>query len=157
MSDTAFAHGKNEEIDILNFTASTDHTFSTLDSGIETPSVLLVDNDPFEGTLYRTHASETKINIHFLTNVLYESFQKKIHSDFMSSVEIDDTSFLSNCTTHIKGAKCNIKLDSHFKSIELSGIGCKLWGEERFPKITQFLYKKLMQELDSQLEDPSHS
>ena len=157
MSDTAFAHGQNEEIDILNCTASTDHTFSTLDSGTETPSPLLVDNDPFEGTLYRTHASETKINIHFLTNVLYESFQKKIHSDFMSSVEIDDTSFLSKCTTHIKGAKCNIKLDSHFKSIELSGIGCKLWREERFPKITQSLFKKLMQELDSQLEDPSHS
>ena len=67
-----------------------------------------------------------KINIHFLTNVLYESFQKKIHSDFMSSVEIDDTSFLSKCTTHIKGAKCNIKIDIHFKSIELSGIGCEL-------------------------------
>ena len=77
MSDTTFAHGQNEEIDILNCTASTDHTFSTLDSGTETPSPLLVDNDPFEGTLYRTHASETKINIHFLTNVLYESFQKK--------------------------------------------------------------------------------
>ena len=61
MSDTAFAHGKNEDIDILNCTAPTDHTFSTLDSGTQTPSILLVDNDPFEGTLYRTHASETKI------------------------------------------------------------------------------------------------
>ena len=104
MSDTAFAlYGKNDEIDILNCTALTNHTYSTSDSGTETPSVLLADNDPFEGTLYRTHASETKINIHFLTNVLYESFQKKIHSDFMSSVETDDTNFLSKCTTQIKG------------------------------------------------------
>ena len=158
MSDTAFAlHGKNDEIDILNCTALTNHTYSTSDSGTETPSVLLADNDPFEGTLYRTHASETKINIHFLTNVLNESFLKKIHSDFMSSVETDDTNFLSKCTTQIKGPKCNIKLGSHLKSIELSGIGCKLWREERFPKITQSLFKKLMQELDSQLEDQSHS
>ena len=73
----------------------------------------------------------------------------------MSSVEIDDTSFLSKCTTHIKGAKSNIKLDSYFKTVELSDIGCKLWREERFPKIAQSLFKKLMQELDRQLEDPS--
>ena len=64
---------------------------------------------------------------------------------------------MSKCTKHIKGAKSNIKLDSHFKSIELSRIGCKLWREERFPKITQSLFKKLMQECDSQFEDPSHS
>ena len=41
MSDTAFNHSLNEEIDILNCTALTDHTFSTLDSGTETSSVLL--------------------------------------------------------------------------------------------------------------------
>ena len=145
MSDTAFTHSKNEDIDILNCTALTDHTFSTSDSGTETPGVLVVDNDPFEGTLYRTHA-ETKINIQFLTYVLYESLQKKIHSEFMSKVEIDDTSFLSKCTTHIKGVKCKKKLDSHFKTVELSGLCCKFWSEERFPKITQSLFKKLMQE-----------
>ena len=41
------------------------------------------------------------------------------------------------------------------KTVELSGISSKLWREERFPKIAQSLFKPLMQEFDSQLEDPS--
>ena len=44
----------------------------------------------------------------------------------MSSVDIDRTSFMSKCTTHINGAKCDLKLDAHFKSVELSGIGYKI-------------------------------
>ena len=39
--------------------------------------------------------------------------------------------------------------------IQLSGIGSKLWREERFPKTAQSLFKQLMQELDIQLKDPS--
>ena len=62
---------------------------------------------------------------------------------------------MSKCTTHVRGVKCIIKLDSHFKTVELSGIGSKLWRNERFPKIAQSLFKQLMQEFDSQLEDPS--
>ena len=52
-----------------------------LQNGIQeqifTSSVILEYNDPFEGTLYRTHASEVKVDIQFLTNVLFDSFQKK--------------------------------------------------------------------------------
>ena len=70
----------------------------------------------------------------------------------MNSVDIDDKNFVSKCTTHIKGAKCDLKLDSHFKTVELSGIGSKIWREERFPKVAQTLFKRLMQDLDSQLE-----
>ena len=51
-----------------------------------------------------------------------------------------------------KGAKCDLKLDSHFKTVELSGIGSKIWREERFPKVAQTLFKRIMQDLDSQLE-----
>ncbi|MCG8045342.1 MAG: hypothetical protein N0E48_06700 [Candidatus Thiodiazotropha endolucinida] len=114
-------------------------------------------NDAFEGILYRTHVYESKINISFVSNVLFETFKQKIHSDYMNSVDIDATSFVTKCTTHIKGAKCVIKLDSHFKTVELSGIGFKKWREERFPKIAQSLFKKVMQELDSLVEDPSQN
>ena len=102
---------------------------------IYTSSVILEYNDPFEGTLYRTHASEVKVDIQFLTNVLFDSFQKKICSDYMNSIEIDQTSFVSKCTTHVRGLKCSMNLDRRFKTVELSGIGSKLWREERFPKI----------------------
>ena len=82
-------------------------------------------SDPFEGVFYRTHVYESKLNISFMCNVFFETFTQKIHSDYMSSVDIDETSFISKCTTHVKGAKCDIKLDSHFKTVELSGIGFK--------------------------------
>ena len=36
--------------------------------------------------------------------------------------------------------------------MELCGIGSKIWREERFPKVAQTLFKRLMQDLDSQLE-----
>ena len=39
--------------------------------------------------------------------------------------------------------------------MELSGNGYKIWREERFPKVTRALFKRLMQDMDSQLEDSS--
>ena len=85
MSETAGTHSKTGEImskhethvDVSNCSASTDSNSSKWDSGTDTVSVILEYNDPFEGTLYRTHASEAKQDIQFLTNVLFDSFQKK--------------------------------------------------------------------------------
>ena len=82
-------------------------------------------------------------------------FKNKIHADYTSSVDIDETSFVSKCTPHILGAKCDIRLDRHFKTVELSGIGFKKWREERFSRIAQSLFKRLMQEMDSMIEDHS--
>ena len=48
-----------------------------------------------------------------------------------------------------------LKVDSHFKSVELSGLGFKLWREERFPQIAKSLFKRIMQDLDSQAESSS--
>ena len=114
-------------------------------------------SDLFEGTFYRTHTSESKLSIDFISSVFFEAFKNKIHADFMNSIDIDNTTFVSQCTTHIRGAKCEIKLDSHFKSVELSGIGHKAWREERFPRIVQSSLRRLIQGLDSILEDPSQN
>ena len=112
-------------------------------------------SDPFEGILHRTHASEAKFSIEFISSRFFDAFRQKIHADYMSSVDINETNYISKCTTHINCAKCDIKLDNHFKTMELSGIGYRLWREERFPKISQALFKRLMQELDSQEIDSS--
>ena len=162
-SETTCSQNKIEEsvikqqssVDVSNCTISTDTNSSILDLGTDSSSVILLNDDPFEGHLYRTETSETKVDIQFLTKVLFESFQQKVHSDFMNSVEIDETTFISKCTTHVRGAKCSMTLDSHFKTVELSGIGCKVWREERFPRITQTLFKQVLQELDSQTEGDS--
>ena len=110
--------------------------------------------------MHRTRASEAKFSIEFISSRFFDAFRQKIHADYMNSVDIDETNYVSKCTTHIKGAKRDIKLDSHFKTMELSGIGYRLWREERsreerFPKISQALFKRLMQELDSQMIDSS--
>ena len=73
-------------------------------------------------------------------------FQNKIHADFRQSVEKDDTTFIS---------KCDLKLDWHFKTVELSGLGFRKWREERFPKVAQYLFGRLMKDIDSQLDGSS--
>ena len=114
-----------------------------------------VSNDQLEGTLYRTQVFESQINIVFQSRVLFDMFLKKMHSDLRQSVEKDETTFVSKCSTPFKGVKCNLKLDSHFKTVELSGIGFRLWREERFPKVAQSLFRRLTEEVDSQLEEPA--
>lgn len=134
---------------------STSMAFSSWNSEPGVSDTTGVFNDPFEGILHRTHASESKYSIEFISSRFFEAFKQKIHADYTSSVDIDSTNYVSKCTTHIKGAKCDIKLDSHFKTMEVSGIGFRLWREERFPKISQALFKRLMQELDSEIAEPS--
>ena len=134
------------------------HTFSSWDSVSQisnSPCDSIEFKDPFEGIFYRTQIYETKLHIQFVSNAFFGTFRRKIHYDFMNSIDIDETNFISKCTTHIKGAKCNIKVDSHFKSVELSGLGFKLWREERFPQIAKSLFKRIMQDLDSQAENSS--
>ena len=135
-----------------NDRASRNDSSSSWNSESDISNRILVYNDPFEGIFYRTHTSESKVSIQFVFGVFFETFKNKIHADYMNSVDIYDTNFVSKCTTHIKGAKFDLKLDSHFKTVELSGIVSKIWREECFPKVAQTLFKRLMQDLDSQLE-----
>ena len=115
----------------------------------------VIASDQLEGNLYRTQVSETKISITFQSRVFYDMFQNKMHADFRQSVEKDDTTFISKCSTHVRGAKCDLKLDRHFKTVELSGLGFKKWREERFPKVAQYLFGRLMKNIDSQLDGSS--
>ena len=85
-----------------NDTASRNDSSSSWNSESDISNGILVYNDPFEGLFYRTHTSESKVSIQFVSGVFFETFKKKIHADFMNSVDIDDTNFVSKCTTHIK-------------------------------------------------------
>ena len=144
---------KQDTIDaILNDTTSSCNTLSSWDSESEISNSDMTYKDSFEGVIYRTHVSEAAISIQFVSGVFFEAFKEKMHADYMNSVDIDSTNFVSRCTTHIKGAKCDIKLDSHFKTVDLSGIGFRIWREERFSVIARSLFKRLMYNLDSQLE-----
>ena len=134
------------------------HTFSSWDSVSQlsnSPCDSIEFNDLFEGIFYGTQIYETNLHIQFVSNAFFGTFRRKINSDFMNSIDIDETNFISKCATHIKGVKCNIKVESRFKSVELSGLGFKLWREEPFPQIAKPLLKRIMQDLDSQAENSS--
>ena len=85
----------------LNETDPSVATESSWNSESDLPGTQVDFNDPFEGILYRTHVSESKLDISFVSSVFFETFKNKIHADYMSSVDIDKTSFISKCTTHI--------------------------------------------------------
>ena len=125
-------HAVQNDIDMSD-TSSSNITSPLWSSKSNISCEALNFNDQLEGIFYRTHVSESKLNISFVSNVFFETFKNKIHANYMNSVDIDATSFISRRTTHVHGAKCDIRLDSHFKTVELSGIGFKKWREERFP------------------------
>lgn len=126
---------------------------SSWDSSVEPPDTTGLFIDRFEGTYYRTQINETSITISFVSKVFFDIFKNKIHSDFLPSIVIDEATSISKCSTHVKGAKCELMLISPSHTVVISGIGFKVWYEERFPQITQALFKRLMTALDSFMEN----
>ena len=62
-----------------------------------------------------------------------------------------DNSPVITCITHVKGLKCEMQIDQVSKSVKVSGIGHRLWRNEHFPKVSTSLFKRYVQERDSQL------
>ena len=98
----------------INSDSSTGSNFAHLDScsGVsvteaENVESTVISNDQLEGTLYRTQVREPKISISFQLRVLFDMFHGNVHADFQQSVEKDETTFVSKCSTHIKGVNCD--------------------------------------------------
>ena len=89
---------RSENTDIELSSGYSNSPSSSYDSVIETQDMSLFSHDQFEGIFYRTKISESKISISFVSKVFFDIFKNKIHSDFLQSVEIDETSFISKCT-----------------------------------------------------------
>ena len=70
-----------------NSSVSTD-SFSTsfTNSSWNSSGEAHIFSDPFEGILHRTHASEAKFSIEFISSRFFDAFRQKIHADYMSSV-----------------------------------------------------------------------
>ena len=75
------------------------------------------ENDILERILYRTTQEENKTTMKFMSNAFFNFFYAKMKADFACSIEIDETSFISKYTTHVKGVKCQVIIDSHFCSV----------------------------------------
>ena len=55
----------------------------------------------------------------------------------MNSVDIDQTNFVSKCTMHVKGAKCDIKLDSNLKPLISVGSVISFGEMSTFPELPE--------------------
>ena len=118
--DSGISVIKSEPSDAsFNSTLSRSDTNSSWNSESDNTSSGMGYIDPFEGTIYRTHTQQSKLCIEFVSAVFFNTFKDKILADYMNSVDIDPTSFISKCTTHIKGAKCELKLDCHHRRLKL--------------------------------------
>ena len=79
------------------------HTLSSWDSVSQmsnSPCDSIEFKDPFEGIFYRTQIYETNLHIQFVSNAFFGAFRWKIHSDFMNSIDIDETNFISSNGCH---------------------------------------------------------
>ena len=76
-----------------------------------------------------------------------------IKAGFSSNIDIDETTFITMCVTHVQGLKCELVLDSHFNTVTITGVGHRLWRSNYFSKAAKVLFKRFVQEFDSQDSD----
>lgn len=110
-------------------------------------------DDQFEGIFYRTSTEETEISLNFVSNVFFNAFRNKLTADFSDSLKYNELQSVFKCTMHIKGLKCDVKVDNTTNMVTVTGVGRLIWRGEYFPKITQTLFRRYVQEADSQVLD----
>ena len=74
-----------------------------------------------------------------MSNAFFHMLLSKLKAEFASSIEIDETSFISKCVTHIKGLKCEIIFGSHFCNVTVTGVGHRVWRDCYFSKAAHCL------------------
>ncbi len=121
---------------------------STLSTDSATSITQNMQGDQFESILDRTTQTDCTTKIEFVSQGFFTRFAAKMQSDFSSSINIDRTSFVSKVTTHTKGMKCDIAMDSHFRTVTVTGVGHKTWREFRFPAIARSLFKRFVAHAD---------
>ena len=82
-------------------------------------------------------------------------FLSKVKSDLSRSIDVDATSFITRCVNHVRGLKSETVMDSHFDTMTVTGVGHRLRCECAFFKVSQSLFRRFVQELDSQINDQS--
>ena len=136
-----------------------DSSFSTISTSLlsEKSFEARYESDIVEHILYRTTQEENKTTMKFMSNAFFNFFYEKMKADFACSIEIDTTSFISKYTTHVKGVKCHVIIDSHFCTITVAGVGHKLWREYYFSKAAHSIFRRHLQDKEERDTDLSES
>ena len=125
---------------------SSSSTLSNSDIFLEKSTEEQYEKDILERLFYRTTQDESKTTLTFISHVFFSMFLSKTKSDFLSSIDIDETSTVSKCVTHIKGLKCEILLDSHFCTVSFTGVSHRIWRDYYFSKAAHSLIRRHLQE-----------
>ena len=107
--------------------------------------------DQFEGIFYNTYITDCMTKLRFISSAFFTCFCSKLKADFGIDINRAETSPASTNYTHIQGLKCEMTIDIDSKSVKVSGVGHRLWHKEYFPKMAFSLFKRYVQEADSQL------
>ena len=125
---------------------SSSSALSNSDIFLEKSTEEQYEKDILEILFYRTTQDESKTTLTFISHVFFSMFLSKMKSDFVSSIDIDETSTVSKCVTHIKGLKCEILLASHFCTVSVTDVGHRIWRDYYFSKAAHSLIRRHLQE-----------
>ena len=87
----------------------------------------------------------TKFN--FVSVRFFKFFYNKMMAEFSKSVTTDSNN-IDVCTTHVNHKQSQTTI--------ITGVGHNLWRKEYFPKIAASLFKRYVEETDSQLHSESN-
>ncbi|MCG8095216.1 MAG: hypothetical protein JAZ17_16625, partial [Candidatus Thiodiazotropha endolucinida] len=104
--------------------------------------------DQFEGVLYNTYITSCMTKLKFISCVFFNCFDNKLKADFSLAGENNP---IATCYTHVQGLKCEMQIDRDSNTIKVTGVGHRLWRKTYFPKVALSLFKRYVQEADSQL------
>ena len=138
-------------------TSCSDDSWSTLDSESDKTQGQSYGDDQFERFFYHTVTEETEITLNFVSNVFFSVFKNKLNADFSESIKNNELQTVSKFIMHIKGLKCDVKVDSTVNTVAVAGVGRIKWRREYFPRVAQTLFRRYrihdVQEAESQVHD----
>ena len=72
---------------------------------------------------------------------------------FSGSIKHNELQTGSKFIMHIKGLKCDVKVDSTVNTVAVAGVGRVTWKSECFSRVAQTLFRRYVQEAESQIHD----
>ena len=107
-------------------------------------------DDRFEGILYKTYITSCMTKLKFISVAFFKCFYDKMKADYHLDIINPENNPVSTCLTHVRGLKCEMLIDRDSKSVKVSGVGHRMWRKEYFPRVSTSLFKRYVQENDSQ-------
>ena len=105
-------------------------------------------SDPLDGIFYHLMPSQDSTNILFYNKPLYNNILTVLSKEFQFPAE-EAKSF--TIKTHVNRKRCSLFIDKKMMSICASGPGHVFWKEHNFKKLTDYMYRRFVQETNAVL------